>query len=155
MRKSFSKLAVRQLSTISPRETVVRNLILMEQIRNAETIEELKALSNGPLPPLDAASIQALKQTDYLNRTFGGGNTKFVPDPTAWQNMSYLDMAAVEAKRAETWPFLVGFAVSMSLVILISKTFVNEKTIETSKYLQYMEKGRGHTQSHSNSHGHH
>lgn len=114
MRTTVSKLALRKFSTglvkETPREAVAKNILLYQAVRQAESAEELKDILNTPLPALDAATVEALGLKGFIHRSFAGASTKFVKDPTAWQNMALGDLIATESTRAETWPFFVGFA---------------------------------------------
>ena len=95
----------------SPKITVVRNILLLKNISEAADEESLKKVLASPLPTVDISNLpDELKpfQT-YLNLTKMSDSEKFIPDPTAWQNMNFLDMAVTEVQRDETWPFFVGF----------------------------------------------
>lgn len=110
MRSAISKVAVRKFSTEAPRETVARNMLLYRAVRESKSIAELEALAKGPLPKLDAASVEALGLETYVNRSVASNSTKFVKDGSAWQNLAGNGKYVAEASRAETWPFLFGFA---------------------------------------------
>ncbi len=40
--------------------------------------------------------------------TGGGASDKYVPDPDAWFNKPFLQFAAQESTREETWPFIMS-----------------------------------------------
>jgi hypothetical protein len=156
MRSNISKLAVRKFSTAltkeTARESVAKNILLYQAVRQAESAEELKAILNTPLPALDAATVEAFGLKSYINRSFSGSTTKFVKDPTAWQNLPVGELIVAEASRAETWPFFLGFAITLGLSFMAMGSFSKEDE-KSSRYMQLMERARGN--AHDDHHGHH
>lgn len=104
----FSSAAV---VTESPKITIARHLLLLKQIAAAKDEAKLDELSKSGLPTIDLNNLSSdfddFKSYFALSTLQKGD--KFIPDPTAWQNMDALSFASTELQRAETWPFFVGF----------------------------------------------
>lgn len=101
----------RSFSTVAPKIAIAQNIMRLKAISEATTEEALKAAMAAPAATIDANKLpEAL--ADYgpmLSLGSMKAGDKFIPDPTAWQNMSWGDLAVHEMKRAETWPFVFGF----------------------------------------------
>jgi hypothetical protein len=115
---SFRSLALRRLASAakfstadSPKITIAKNILLLSKISEATCEESLKKVLASPLPSVDIADLPAdLKDlAPYFKLSEVSSSEKYVPDPTAWQNMSMMDMVVTESQREETWPFIVGF----------------------------------------------
>lgn len=109
MRRGF--VVARSFSTAeSPKITLARNILLLKKISEAKDEAALSKINLSELPALDASNPPKELEdfTSYFELSKVQATEKFVPDPTAWQNMAPLDYAATELKRDETWPFFVG-----------------------------------------------
>lgn len=100
-RTAAIKVASRNFSASaeSPSVTIARNVLFMQAVNSAASVEELSKIT---LPAYDATKLSA------LNAASMAGTVKFVPDATAWQNMGTMDMLATDLSRNEVWPFCVG-----------------------------------------------
>lgn len=110
MKKSAS-LATRAFSTVSPKIAIGQGILRLEHLA---TIQDEAALEKfGSFKAADIsvdnlpASLKELQTWYSLDKV--SANDKYIPDPTAWQNMPFWEFVGHESKRAETWPFLVGF----------------------------------------------
>jgi hypothetical protein len=94
----------------SPKVTIVKNILLLKKISAAKDDAALAQALAAELPTVDSNNLpDELKEFHpYLALSNVSKSEKFVPDPSAWQNMSFFDFALVEGQRAETWPFFVG-----------------------------------------------
>ena len=104
--------AKRCLSTVSPKISIAQNILLLDQISAAKDVSALEKIASSPKAAIDVNNLP--QRLEDLSPWFALDSTstavKFVPDPTAWQNMPFWDYVQVESGRAETWPFIVGFA---------------------------------------------
>ena len=109
VRRAF--VGKRLFSTESTKVTIARNILLMKEISQAKDEEALTKIVAAGAPSVDTANPPAELASfgPYFALSNVSASEKFKPDPTAWQNMALGDMAAAEASRAETWPFIVGF----------------------------------------------
>jgi hypothetical protein len=91
---------------------MAQNIMRLKAISEATNEEALKAAMAAPAVAIDAANLPEALADYGPMLTLGAmkADDKFIPDPNAWQNMSFGDLAVHEIKRAETWPFVVGFA---------------------------------------------
>jgi hypothetical protein len=89
---------------------IAKNLLALRSIAQAKDEKQLAAALNTTVTvdlkhlPEELASLA----TYFQSGTAAAGG-KFVPDPTAWQNKSILEIAQHEVRREQTWPFVVGF----------------------------------------------
>lgn len=109
--RKFTGLIARNFSTESPKVTIARNLLRLQQIQGAKDENELKKVLASPLPTVDLKQLP--EHFGQLDTYFVSGAVAsaggFKPDPNSWQNQDFASFASTEAQRNETWPFLVGF----------------------------------------------
>jgi len=126
----------------------------MELIQNAKNEAELDAaVKFNPAVDIDNLSVYPELEPLGLNAAPPKGNSSFTHDSTAWQNMSFGDYVATEAKRDETWPFIVGAVVVYVLLGLGIPSGLSEEGKKKSKYMSYIE-GR-HGKLGGDDHAHH
>lgn len=136
----------RAFSSESPKIVMAQQLLRLSAISEATNEEALKAAMAAPLATIDPANLPA-ELSDYGPMlTLGSmkASDKFVPDPTAWQNMSFADLAAFELKRSETWPFIFGFA-CVGVGLTIFQFSLGKEGRKESRYIQMQE---GHMSAH-------
>jgi phosphoglycerol transferase MdoB-like AlkP superfamily enzyme len=110
-RMSSAVLAKRAFSSVSPKVAIGQNILRLDAIFNAADEAALTKAAAAPLPSVDPNNLPVqLKSLSgwYALDSVSAGD-KFVPNPNAWQNKNFWEYAADEAKRPETWPFIVGF----------------------------------------------
>lgn len=93
----------------SPRMQIAKNILQFKEIKAATNEAALDAAMKS-IPSIDVQKLQPeihnLK--GYLSAAPAATGAAFTKDPTAWQNMSFMDMIGVEAQRDNTWPFVAG-----------------------------------------------
>lgn len=98
-------------ATQSPKIAIAQNILLLKEIANAADEAALAKITANGLPSIDISNPP--KELEDFKAYFALSDLKttekFIPDPTAWQNMGPIQYAGTELQRAETWPFFVGF----------------------------------------------
>ena len=109
-RGAFSTTCKKSMSTESPKILMAQNLLRLTEVKAAGSAEDLAKLDSSPLTSIDLNALPTVlvPYKPYFDLGKVSSSDEYIPDPTAWQNMSFWDFAAVEAQREETWPFLVG-----------------------------------------------
>ena len=97
-------------TAVSPKTAIAQNILLLREISQATDEAALAKISAKALPTvnMDAPPKELDGLTSYFALADLKSSGKFIPDPTAWQNMTPLAYAGEELRRAETWPFFVG-----------------------------------------------
>lgn len=114
MSGAVRRATVRKLSAVvaeSPRETVARNILLLNEIAGAKDEAALVKVASATLPAVDFKNLppELADVSTYFSTSGVAVGAKFIPDPKAWQNMSFGKFAQTEVMRNETFPFFMGF----------------------------------------------
>jgi hypothetical protein len=112
--RSFRGVAVGKSffsTAASPKIAIAQNIMRLKTISEAADEAALAKAVAAPLPNIDVNNLP--KELDDFGPMIALGalksGDKFVPDPKAWQNMGWMDLAQHEYSRPEVWPFVVGF----------------------------------------------
>lgn len=137
-------ISYRSVDPANPRVAFAKNYLKMELIQNAKNEAELDAaVKFNPAVDMDNLSVYPELEALGLNSAPPKGDSTFTHDSTAWQNMNFGDYVATEAKRDETWPFIVGAVVVYVLLGLGIPAGLSEEGKKKSKYISYIEGRHG------------
>lgn len=106
-RTLISRNVVAKRAFSTSRMTVAQNVLVLEELSAATTAEALVSAAQKK-HGIDVANLPAsLSSWSAYLASGSSSEAAFTPNANAWQNKQYVSMVAEDAKRQETWPFLV------------------------------------------------
>lgn len=111
MRRMGGVMMKKSFSSVSPKIAIGQNILRLDAIYNAADEASLTKIAASPLPSVDPNNLppQLQSLSGWYALDSVSASDKFIPDPTAWQNQGFWEFVGSEAKRDQTWPFIVGF----------------------------------------------